>query len=389
MVFDLAPGEMMPPAAYTHPGFHEAELSWVFPKSWVFVAHERWMPNAGDFTAEHVGAEPVVVVRHRDGALRAFSNVCPHRASLLVEGRGNCGRRLVCPYHGWTFELDGRLSGVPYRRGFGDDLDTASLGLHEIRCDTWEGLVFVNVSGDAPPLRDYLAEVPELLGGHDIASMTLGAYLDDSIEANWKLVMDNAICDYHLSMVHGTSISALVDIEGVRDTAGETTAIATVPWKASAMPDHVWPGLEGVAAEGSVGCYVFPNLHVIGFPTGGATIMWWTPAAPARTRARVLSLTHDAEVDVRAGADLLAAVQREDFDVCERMQQGIRSRHYRPGPLHGNELRITAFQRRLLQLVGEAFDQGEHAHGAVMGTVRLDGAPVADRAGTERVEVPQ
>ncbi len=365
----VAANGMMAPEAYRSEAFYRAELDWVFPSSWVFVGHERWVPKPGDFLAETVGIEPVLVVRNPDGFLRAFSNVCPHRASLLAEGQGNCGRRLICPYHGWTFGLDGRLLAIPRQRGFVSPVNVADYGLTELRLDVWEGLVFVNITGDAPPLIDYLEGLPELLAGHDIAGMGLGVFLDDPIAANWKLVMDNAICDYHLGIVHEASIADLVELEGLDEQAGDTTAVASVPWKESAMPPDPWPGLTGSAAAGSLGCFVFPNLHVIGFPTGGATIMWWTPTGHATTRARVLSLSHDADADVRAGTELLSRVQREDFDVCEKMQIGVQSLGYSPGPLHASELRITVFQRRLLQLVEQAVDRADKGL-----DIRLSGA---------------
>lgn len=349
----LPPGGLMPPRVYTSRVFHDLEMSSVFPSSWVFVGHEQWVRNPGDYLTEQIGTEPVLVVNDGD-ALRAFVNVCPHRASLLVEGEGNCGRRLVCPYHGWTFELDGRLSGIPRQNQFESPIDRERLGLRDVRVDSWEGLVFVNVTGDAPPLLEYLEDVPTLLGDHDIRGMKLGIRLDDPIRANWKLVMDNAICDYHLATVHGESIAALVELDGVVDRSGRTTAVASVPWTEEARPDHAWPGLTRDAALGSLGCYVFPNLHVIGFPTGGATVMWWTPTAVDRTRARVLSLSHQRDDDVRAGADLLASVQREDFDVCEKMQIGVASSYFRPGPRHSTELRIKTFQQRLLQVLAGA-----------------------------------
>ena len=358
-MFEVGPTGLMDPEVYRSAEFYEAELRHVFAASWMFVAHEQWLAAPGDYVAETIGSEPVLVLRDNDGALRAFANACPHRASTLAEGRGNCGRRLVCPYHGWTFELDGRLTGIPRRNLFATPLDPSTLGLTELRLDTWEGLIFVNVTGDAVPLLDYLEDVPEMLGGHDIASMGLGVHLDDSIAANWKLVMDNAVCDYHLSIVHAGSISALVELDGLTVLTGATTAVTQVPWKQSELPPAPRPGLRGAAMQGSLGCFVFPNLHVIGFPTGGATVMWWTPTGPTTTRARVLSLSHEADADVRAGAELLQRVQNEDFDVCERMQRGVQSAHYRPGPRHDTELRVTVFQRRLLQMVAAALGGGE------------------------------
>lgn len=101
---------------------------------------------------------------------------------------------------------------------------------------------------------------------------------------------------------------------------------------------------------------MFPNLHVIGFPTGGASSMWWTPTGPTTTRAWVLSLSHDPDADVQAGTEMLSRVQREDFDVCESMQRVVQSAFYRPGPRHDAELRVTVFQRRLLQMVGSVLD---------------------------------
>ena len=287
-----------------------------------------------------------------------------------MEGRGNCGRRLVCPYHGWTFGLDGRNLAIPRQRGFVSPIDPERLGLRELRLDVWEGLVFVNVTGDAPPLLDYLEDVPEILGGHDIASMHFGAFLDDPVAANWKLVMDNAVCDYHLDIIHGESIAALVHIDALSARAGNTTSVTSVPWKESSLPADPRPGLTGAAAQGSLGCFVFPNLHVIGFPTGGATVMWWTPTGNATTRARVLSLSHDSNSDVRAGKELLARVQREDFDVCEKMQIGVQSRGYEPGPLHASELRITVFQRRLLEMVQQVLADDQAGERPIVGAVR-------------------
>lgn len=346
--------EMLDPRAYFSEVFYDLELRSVFPRTWVFVGDLDALREPGDYLTETIGYEPVVVIRDRNGSLRAFSNVCTHRASLLVEGEGNCGRHIECPYHGWTFRLDGQLVGVPYQKGFGCEIDKEALGLREVRVDTWERLVFVNVSGDAPPLREHLGDVPELLADHDIAGMTPGHALDDEVAANWKFLMDNAVCDYHVPVVHRNSIGKLVDVKDVEDRAGRTTAVAYAPWTEEAGEVEVKPELRGDARTGSFGCYVFPNLHVIGFPTGGATVMWWTPIGIDRTRARVRSYSHAAETDLRAGRELLQAIQNEDFEICEKMQRGARAAGFRPGPRHGNELRIWTFQSRLVEMLADA-----------------------------------
>src|SRR5262249_49474347 len=108
----------MDPAGYRSRRLFELEMREVFPRSWVFVGDLAQIPRAGDYLTEMIGYEPVVVLRDDHAQVRAFSNVCPHRASLLVEGGGNCGTTMTCPYHGWAFKLDGKLSGIPYRREF-------------------------------------------------------------------------------------------------------------------------------------------------------------------------------------------------------------------------------------------------------------------------------
>ena len=113
----------MDPAGYFSEKLFDLEMRVVYPRSWVFVGDLSQLRKPGDYVTETIGTEPVMVVRGRDGTLRAFVNVCPHRASTLVEGSGNCGRALVCPYHGWTFHLDGRLAATPHPRGFVEPVD--------------------------------------------------------------------------------------------------------------------------------------------------------------------------------------------------------------------------------------------------------------------------
>src|SRR5262249_26452948 len=113
-----APGHLLPPAAFVAPAVYETEMRRIFARSWVHVADVTGLPVRGDFVAATIGTTPVVVVRDHDGTVRAFLNACRHRGATLAEGQGNCGRQLRCPYHAWSYGLDGRLIGVPSREEF-------------------------------------------------------------------------------------------------------------------------------------------------------------------------------------------------------------------------------------------------------------------------------
>jgi phenylpropionate dioxygenase-like ring-hydroxylating dioxygenase large terminal subunit len=344
----------MAPTSYFSQEFFDLEMRTVLPRSWIFVSDLSPLREPGDFVTEEIGYEPVVVVRDRAGMLRAFSNVCPHRASLLVEHGGNCGRKFECPYHGWTFGLDGRLLGVPHQAGFETPLDKSQLGLRELRLETWEQFVFVNVSGDAPPLRQYLEIIPAQLRNHDLGSLSRVHCIDDEVDANWKIIMDNALCDYHLTFVHGESIGAFIEPSSLSEQIGEYTGQVKTDWdQAHLNATQIKPGLTGDAANGSLAFSVFPNWFIVAFPSGGATVMWWTPLSPQRTRARVWNYSPDPDADPRAQMDQLRAVQEEDYAICRKVQKGLRSSLYRPGPQHELELRIRGYQQRLMRMLAD------------------------------------
>lgn len=176
-------GSFIDPWIYTSSEAYEVELREVFPRSWVLVADLADLREPGDYVTDTIGREPVVVIRGRDGELRAVSNVCTHRASILVEGQGNCGANIVCPYHGWTFGHEGRLTGVSYRRDFVAPIDPDALGLRPVALDTWERWAFVN-AGNAGPLADWLEGVPGVVASHGFATAPRMLERDDVVAAN-------------------------------------------------------------------------------------------------------------------------------------------------------------------------------------------------------------
>jgi len=351
-------------ASYLSPAFFEREMRDVFPSVWVLVGDTDELARPGNFLTEFVGYEPVLVVRGADGELRAFSNVCPHRACTLLEGSGACGDLIECPYHGWSFRLDGSLSGVTARKQLLASPD--GIGLRPLRIATYEKFVFVNVSGDAPPLDEYLEDIPGLLVNHDIKRQRRMSACDDIVDVNWKIFIENANDDYHIPFVHTTTLRDVHAGMTFREDLG--TAWTNILW--SPLNEHglslytIYQALTGETRLGSYAIDVFPNLIILAFPDGGVMTMRWTPLGLTRTRVRVQGYSHsqpDPGADA-AYAAVMRAVQDEDYAVVGRIQDGLRSQLYHPGPAHYLEQRVQGFQTRLMAVLAEHVGSTREAH---------------------------
>jgi phenylpropionate dioxygenase-like ring-hydroxylating dioxygenase large terminal subunit len=201
----------MPPEVYTTQTFHDAELEHIFRKDWFCVGRASALPNAGDYVTCDLAGQPVAVVRGGDGALRAMSNVCLHRMSTLLQGRGNT-RAIVCPYHAWTYNLDGSLRGAPAmtrNEGFCKE----NYKLPVIRCEEWLGWVFVSLNPDAPAVNTELVQVEKLVGGYDMATYTEVFYETHIWDTNWKVLAENFMESYHLPVCHAGTIGGLSKLE--------------------------------------------------------------------------------------------------------------------------------------------------------------------------------
>ncbi|HCX66513.1 SRPBCC family protein [Parvibaculum sp.] len=198
---DVTEAETLPPACYTDEEFFDFEKDALFNREWLCVGREDWVKNPGDyFTATHIG-EPLIISRTREGELKAMSAVCQHRAMLVAEGRGNT-KAFVCPYHHWTYGLDGRLVGAPAMSKT-CDFDRNDVSLPEIKTEIWEGFIFVNFDADALPLAPRLTTVSEALVNYDLPNAE-GAVPDEpqSYPWNWKVMMENNNDGYHATRLH-------------------------------------------------------------------------------------------------------------------------------------------------------------------------------------------
>src|SRR5437867_1215004 len=185
---------------YTSPEFLEREKARVFRKTWLAVARESDVPRDGDcLTIDELG-ESLVIVRGTDHAVRTFRNTCRHRGTRLVSGRCHASQ-ITCPYHGWTYGLDGRLVSVPKANGF-DRLDTGAYGLLPIRTACWGGFVWMTFDADAPPLLEYLGAVADHLAPYGLPDMRPLFRRTWTLRCNWKAVLEQALESYHIHAVH-------------------------------------------------------------------------------------------------------------------------------------------------------------------------------------------
>ena len=201
----------MPPEVYTSEAFLSEELEHIFSKDWYCVGRADALSQPGDYATAELAGQPVVVIRDRDGALRALSNVCLHRMSTLLHGRGNT-RNIVCPYHAWTYNLDGSLRGAPamtLNQGFCKE----DYKLPNIRCQEWLGWVFITLNPSAPDVAEQLSQVEGLISGYDMTRYTETFYEEHVWDTNWKVLAENFMESYHLPVCHAGTIGGLSKLE--------------------------------------------------------------------------------------------------------------------------------------------------------------------------------
>ena len=209
----------MPTEVYTSEEFEQEELEHIFRKDWYCVGRADALGNPGDYVSCELAGQPIVVLRDKSGELKAHSNVCLHRMSTLLHGRGNT-KSIVCLYHAWTYNLDGTLRGAPAMT-LNDGFCKKSYKLPTVRCEEWLGWVFVNLDPEAPPVAEQLAPVAEMIGGYNMSSYTEAFYEEHVWDTNWKVLAENFMESYHLPVCHAGTIGGLSKLEDMICPPGE------------------------------------------------------------------------------------------------------------------------------------------------------------------------
>lgn len=347
-------------SSYTDADVFQLEKRRIFERSWMCVGHGSEVASAGRYLRAEVGDESVLIVRGRDGALRAFLNMCRHRGTrLCVEGSGTLPKSIRCIYHGWTYGLDGRLIAAPNMKDM-PDLVKADYGLHPVAVTEWIGYVWVNLDPQASPLAEQvqpqlLARLGSLdtLDRYGIADLEVGATITYDVQANWKALVENFTECYHCSTLHPELTAALPDFASGYGTisggVGHGAALAENMRGFSLSGNASRPPLPGLLPGDHRlfhGIILLPNAFLI-LVDDHVAVFRLEPQAPERTRVLVDWL-FDADVmaadgfDPSDAVDMLDLVNRQDFDACERCQQGMRSRRFE-GVLVPAEHLITGF----------------------------------------------
>jgi len=343
--------------AYTDPAWFEAEGDRIFARMWLAAGRAPELAHAGAFITRDVAGASIIVVRGTGGGLSAFHNVCRHRGTrLCVTDAGTFAGGIQCPYHAWTYGLDGALLAAPQMdeaRGF----DKADYPLRPVACDTWDGHLFINLSDAPRPLLEQVHGLPERFAPWGMADLRMAHRIQYDVATNWKLVVQNYNECLHCPVIHPllNRMHHYLGADNVPSTEtycggamGFKDGIETLS-RDGKRRRAVLPGL-GPREQGLVNYFaIYPNLLLTLHPDYMMTITIW-PQAPGRTKLVAEWHFHRDEI-ARPGFVCDDAVEfwdrtnREDWAISEQSYQGISSRGYQPGPYSAREQQLWEFDQ--------------------------------------------
>lgn len=351
---------------YRDPTILERELESIFFSSWLLAGREEQAAHAGDYFTFELGAESLLVVRGREGVLRAFYNVCRHRGSrLCAPGKGHFKGAIHCPYHAWSYALDGSLRSapkVPESEHFAKD----SFSLYPAEVDVWEGFVFVRLKNTGVSLPAQLGALPERARPFPLASLRVGARVEREVGANWKILVENFMECYHCPGVH----PELVDFvplyrTGAVDASNEEPpeyreGVITATRDGTTLRP-IFAGLRDRTRQRYHADLVSPNLFLYLFADYVCARSLW-PVSPTRTR--ILSewlfepeVLEQPDCDVDDAVSFMNLLGEQDWRVCEAVQQGIVSRAHAHGVLLEQESEVADFKRWYMQRLERGADK--------------------------------
>jgi choline monooxygenase len=353
--FDVA--KSLPPSIYHSSEILELERERMFRKDWICLGRTAEISKQGDFLCRDIIDAPVFVVRQRDDSVKAFANVCVHRSSRLLSGAGHVSR-ISCPYHTWTYELDGQLIGAPFMDktpGF----DVANHKLKELVCETWQGFIYVNLQADPEPVGERLNALTELVGDFRMANYVPVFSAEETWNTNWKCLVENFMDAYHLHRVHkksfgkyGSSEDQTYLFPGDDVFTYHYVQEDEVPCSVIAHPDNSW--LQGPDRRRTWLISIFPS-HVIQLQPD---MLWYLSILPdgldkvnirwaVSIPAEILDSAEDRQATIDDMMGLLHQVNSEDRPIVENVFRTTASPDAVQGPLSYLERNVWEFGRYL------------------------------------------
>jgi choline monooxygenase len=361
----LLDAETMPVWCYTSEVFYRREVERIFRKDWNFIGAADRLRVPGDYFTLTFAGVPTIVLRDTEGRLRAFANSCRHRGSALLEGSGNC-RRIVCPYHSWSYHLDGALAGAPEMQNT-HGFDPADNALIPLALDCWGGFLFINFDPDAASLADYLGDLPDKVAPYRLDQMACARRKEYVMECNWKLFVENAKESYHIATVHRQTINKYASARSsgywVEEANGEYCITFARHENSMALlkGDGGFPlneSLDGLReAGGTTAPLIYPSTYL------ACTIdcAWYLelhPLGPTRTRLIHGALFPKDRLSRNDFEDVAKNYYKrwditieEDIVASERQQRGLDSPFARPGRFSHREPLVHEIDNWILDRV--------------------------------------
>lgn len=350
----------LPSDFYTSGEIYNLEQERIFGRAWYYVGNMTQLKEAGSYFTVNIAEQPLIILRDRIGTLRAFFNVCPHRAAPLALGAGQCNK-LTCLYHAWTFDLEGNLRGAP-EMDTAEGFELADYALKSVKVDTWGPFIFVNLDPDAQSLAAQLSDLPEKLQRYRLNEWVELHSADYWVDANWKIFYENTTESYHEPNVHQ---SVPKFYTGIQAEAKDYYYLQYTPHAGldqdalselmSNFPSD-GPILEGLSEAELNGISIlclFPNFSW-SLGAGFGTTYLIDPQGPSRTRIQVNWIAHAGAAKLLESVEPLVQsfepILQEDLDLLPHIQQRVMSSGYRQGRLSPiREMGIHLFQQRVMQ----------------------------------------
>lgn len=350
----------LPGPIFSDPSVFHREMRTLFQKAWLCVGRSDEIPEPGDYRTYDIAGSGVIVLRDGAGVLRAYHNVCRHRGTRIMETDAGHGLTVLrCPYHSWTYGLDGRLAGAPHTEDL-QGFDRRDFGLHPVRVEEWRGFLFLNPDPKAGPLKSYLGDLERRAAPFPLERLRRAHRYEYEIAANWKLILQNANECYHCPGVHPQLARLTPYRSGEEDMiAGpifggwmDFVDGACTLTPSGASPRHPFPGLPPEDLR-RVYYYVLYPGNFLSFLPDYVTLDWFVPISPDRTR-----LVFDLYVDRDEPDDAVDAMEfwdttnRQDWHICEMAHLGSKTSVYTQGRYSSEEEVVHAIDRYYLRAMG-------------------------------------